>query len=172
MKNTGTTSNGELLKDAISTSACAALITRILPLPVLFHPHAHRAPPPSMAPLDPTVVSTLDSHLSSHNADDIDEDVLLESLDNDPAFDNLREQRLQQLHAELTRAKHLQSQEYGHYTEIKDEKALMDITTSTKWCVVHFFKPDFGKCGVMDSMLEVGGVHIGLSRVGDQKAQG
>lgn len=125
-----------------------------------------------MAPLDPTVASTLDSHFSSHNADDIDEDAILDSLDDDPALDNLREQRLQQLHAELTRAKHLQSQEYGHYTEIKDEKALMDITTSTKWCVVHFFKPDFGKCGVMDSMLEVGGVHIGLSRVGDQKAHG
>lgn len=110
-----------------------------------------------MAPLDPLVASTLDSHLSSRNADDLDEDALLESLDNDPSFDNFREQRLQQLHAEVRRAKQLQSQEHGNHTEIKDEKALMEITTTTKYCVVHFFKPDFGKCGVMDSLLEVGG---------------
>ena len=31
----------------------------------------------------------------------------------------------------------------------------MDLTTSVKWCVVHFFKPDFGRCGVMDGHLEV-----------------
>ena len=110
-----------------------------------------------MAQIDPIVASALDSHLSSKNADDIDEDALLESLDNDPSLDNFREQRLQKLHEELSRAKHLQSQEHGAHAEIKDEKALMDITTGTKYCVVHFFKPDFAKCGIMDSMLEVGG---------------
>jgi hypothetical protein len=38
---------------------------------------------------------------------------------------------------------------------VKDEKAVMDITTSSKLAVVHFFKPDFGRCGVMDGHLEV-----------------
>ena len=30
----------------------------------------------------------------------------------------------------------------------------MDLTTSTKLCVVHFFKPDFGRCSIMDAHLE------------------
>ena len=118
--------------------------------------HVYHAPLRSMAHIDPTVASTLDSQLSSGNVDEIDEDALLDSLDSDPSLDHLREQRLQQLHTELTRAKHLQSQEHGVHTEIKDEKAIMNITTSTKYCVVHFSKPDFARCGVMDSMLEVG----------------
>lgn len=115
------------------------------------------APPALMAhSIDPHVAYTLDSRLSN-KADDLDEDELFDSLDNDSTAENLREQRLQQLHEELTRAKHLQSRDYGAHTEIKDEKALMDITTNTRCCVVHFFKPDFAKCGMMDSMLEVGG---------------
>jgi hypothetical protein len=43
----------------------------------------------------------------------------------------------------------------GQYTEVKDEKGVMDITTSTKLVVVHFFKSDFGRCGVMDRHIEV-----------------
>lgn len=107
-----------------------------------------------MAPLDPTVARVLDTHTST---DDIDEDALLDSLENDSDLGAFREQRLQQLHAEYSRAKNLRNQEHGTYTEIKDEKALMETTASTKWCVVHFFKPDFGRCGIMDGKLEVGG---------------
>ena len=107
-----------------------------------------------MAPLDPTVARVLDTQPTT---EDIDEDALLDSLEDDSTLDAFREQRLQQLHSELSRAKHLKNQEHGTYTEIKDEKALMEITTSTKWCVVHFFKPDFARCGIMDGKIEVGG---------------
>ena len=106
----------------------------------------------SMAPLDPTVAKALDTHPVS---EDIDEDALLDSLENDSTLNTFREQRMQQLHSEITRAKYLRGQEHGTYTEIRDEKALMDITTTTKWCVVHFFKPDFGRCGIMDEKIEV-----------------
>lgn len=112
-----------------------------------------------MAPLDPTVANVLDSHPSATTeVDDIDEDALLDSLENDSTLTAFRDQRLQQLHSEVTRAKQLRSQEHGTYTELKDEKALMEITTSTKWCVVHFLKPDFGRCAIMDEKLEVRGV--------------
>lgn len=109
-----------------------------------------------MAQLDSKVASVLDK---SHNEDD--EDALLDSLENDPSLDGFREQRLQQLHSEFTRAKQMRSQEHGTYVEIKDEKALMDITTSTKLCVVHFFKPDFNRCRIMDEHLQVGLPAIG-----------
>ena len=105
-----------------------------------------------MPGLDSTVASLLDS---SHPTASDDEDALLDSLDNDPSLSHLREQRLQQLHSEFSRAKNMRKQEFGTYTTINEEKALMDLTTSVKWCVVHFFKPDFARCGVMDRHLEV-----------------
>ena len=107
-----------------------------------------------MAPLDPTVARVLDSN-PQPNSDD--EDELISSLedDADPTFTTLREQRLQQLHNEFARVKQFRNQEHGTYHEIKDEKMLMDITTETKLSVVHFFKPDFNKCRIMDGHLEV-----------------
>lgn len=121
-----------------------------------------------MPPLDPTVASILDtvpstSH-NNNNSHSDDEDALLDSLENDPSLSSFREQRLQQLHSEFSRAKQMRSQSHGTYIEMTDEKAMMELTTSTKLCVVHFFKPDFGRCGVMDGHLEVsewgsGGYH-------------
>ncbi|KAF2810934.1 thioredoxin-like protein [Mytilinidion resinicola] len=101
--------------------------------------------------LDPTVAHLVDTAAADP---DSDEDALIASLEADEAVDAFRERRLQQLHEEFNRAKQLRSSEHGTYTEIKDEKTLMDITTSTKYCVVHFFKPDFGRCAVMDGHLE------------------
>lgn len=104
-----------------------------------------------MTSIDPAVASIIDTHPAK---DELDEDHLLESLENDPTLDSFREQRLQQLHEEFTRAKHLRNQEHGQYTEIKDEKALMDtVNTGAELCVVHFFRPDFHRCGVMDGHL-------------------
>ena len=86
-----------------------------------------------------------------------DEDALLESLENDtendPSLAHLREARIQQLSSELKKSKQLRSQGFGSYDQIKDEKSLMDITTSTKYCVVHFYKPDFNRCRIMDGHL-------------------
>lgn len=105
-----------------------------------------------MAELDPKVAAVVDNATKD---DDSDEDALIAALEEDSELDAFREQRLQQLHAEFDRARHLRESGHGTYVEIKDEKALMDITTSTKLCVVHFFKPDFNRCRIMDSHLEV-----------------
>lgn len=104
-----------------------------------------------MASLDPKVASLVDR---AAREDDSDEDALIASLEDDDELDAFREQRLQQLHQEYDKARRLKENEHGRYTEIKDEKALMDITTSTKLCVVHFFKPDFNRCRIMDTHLE------------------
>ena len=87
-----------------------------------------------------------------------DESDLLDALDsdNDPTLVPYRAQRLQQLSEELSRAKDLRKQGHGTYTEILDEGKLMETITGTKWCVVHFFKPDFARCGIMNGHLEVG----------------
>ncbi|KAM3071903.1 hypothetical protein ACMFMG_008370 [Clarireedia jacksonii] len=97
--------------------------------------------------LDPHVASVLDQAGSD------DEDALIASLEDSPAIDAFREQRIQQLHAEFTRAKAQKTQGFGNYTEIKEEKALMDLTTEVKCALVHFSKDDFNRCGIMDTHL-------------------
>ncbi|OCL09645.1 thioredoxin-like protein [Glonium stellatum] len=104
-----------------------------------------------MAELDPKVARIVDR---PGHGDDSDEDALIAELEDDSELDAFREQRLQQLHAEFSRAKEMRATEHGTYAEIKDEKTLMDITTSTKLCVVHFFKSDFNRCRIMDGRLE------------------
>lgn len=108
-----------------------------------------------MASIDPSVARVLDSR--RHDPDDDDEDSLIAELEeeDDGAFSALREKRLEQLHAEVSRAKLMKETSHGTYQEIKDEKVLMDITTSTKLCVVHFMKPDFNRCRIMDDKLRV-----------------
>ncbi|KAF2790065.1 thioredoxin-like protein [Melanomma pulvis-pyrius CBS 109.77] len=104
-----------------------------------------------MPELDPKVAAIVDS---ATRDDDSDEDALIAALEDDEELDAFREQRLQQLHAEFDNARRLRANQHGTYVEIKDEKGLMDITTSTKLCVVHFFKPDFNRCRIMDNHLE------------------
>ena len=101
-----------------------------------------------MSNLDPHVASVLDA---SHSDD---EDALIASLEDSPALDAFREQRILQLHAELSRAKGQRNQGFGNYTEIEEEKALMELTTEVRYAVVHFAKDDFARCGVMDQHLE------------------
>lgn len=105
-----------------------------------------------MAELDPKVAAVLDR---ASKDDESDEDALIAALEDDSELDAFREQRLQQLHAEFDKARQLRANHHGSYVEIKDEKALMDVTTNTKLCVVHFFKPDFNRCRIMDTHLEV-----------------
>lgn len=108
-----------------------------------------------MASIDPAVSAVLDRNRAA-GAEEEDEDELIALLEeDDSSMAAFREQRLQQLHGEFSRAKDMRNSEHGTYTEVKDEKKLMDITTSTKLCVVHFMKPDFTRCRVMDQKLEV-----------------
>ena len=107
-----------------------------------------------MVTIDAKVASVLDNKV----IDSDDEDALIAKLeedDDDPTFSALREKRLQQLHGEMQRAKLLKESEHGTYKEIKDEKQVLDITTSTKFCVLHFQKPDFNACRQMDEKLRV-----------------
>jgi len=45
--------------------------------------------------------------------------------------------------------------DHGSYKNIIDEKEVMDITTKTKHCVVHFYHSDFRRCMIVDRHLEV-----------------
>lgn len=89
--------------------------------------------------------------------DSADEDELFSSLEDDPAtLAHLRESRLQALHTEFTRAKLATDHNFGSVTTSTTDQAILDITTSSTYprTVLHFFKPDFHRCGIMDRHLE------------------
>jgi hypothetical protein len=102
-------------------------------------------------------MAKIDSHVAAvlYAAQSDDEDALIAELEDSAVFDTFREQRIQQLHIELSRAKSQKKDGYGSYTEVKEEQSLMDLTTSCKYVVVHFAKDDFVRCGVMDKHLQV-----------------
>lgn len=106
-----------------------------------------------MSSLDPQVAAILD-RAPNRDQDSDDEDALISALEeDDSSLSAFREQRLQQLHSELSRAKEMRNTGAGTYTEIKDEKEVMTITTASKYCIVHFMKPDFSRCRTMDQRL-------------------
>jgi hypothetical protein len=111
-----------------------------------------------MTTIDARVAEVLDNKRPGHEGDDDDdEDALIAELedDDDATFSAMREKRLEQLHAEVARAKLMRETSHGTYLEIKDEEQLMAITTSTKLCVIHFMKPDFNRCAIMDDRMRV-----------------
>ncbi|KAL4890414.1 thioredoxin-like protein [Aspergillus ambiguus] len=97
----------------------------------------------------------------SPTPDEEDVDALLESLENedDSAY---RAQRLEQLNAEFAAAKTNRTEATrvvedggsgGAYPTLSSDQALLDVTTETKRCVVHFAHPDFARCATMDEHL-------------------
>ncbi|KAL5365479.1 putative NTP binding protein [Aspergillus floccosus] len=104
-----------------------------------------------------------------HSARDLDHDhdheedvdALLASLENedDSAY---RAQRLEQLNAEFASAKHTRPDggaatrtiQDSAYPTLNSDQALLDLTTETKRCVVHFAHPDFARCATMDEHMQ------------------
>lgn len=44
---------------------------------------------------------------------------------------------------------------HGSYEDIKSEKDVLQITTGTSHCLVHFYHKEFRRCNIMDKHLEV-----------------
>lgn len=47
----------------------------------------------------------------------------------------------------------MKSRNHGIYDIITSEKEVLKITTSTKFCVVHFYHKEFRRCEIMDKHL-------------------
>ncbi|KAG0049453.1 hypothetical protein BGZ83_005749 [Gryganskiella cystojenkinii] len=86
---------------------------------------------------------------------DMDDDELFEELENDDyGMANFREQRIEELKEEVAKRKLVMESDHGSYKDITDEKEIMDITTKTKHCVIHFYHADFRRCMIVDKHLE------------------
>ncbi|KAJ1923172.1 hypothetical protein IWQ60_006051 [Tieghemiomyces parasiticus] len=86
---------------------------------------------------------------------DLEEDALFEELENDSGVAAYREQRLDALKQQMAELQHMRSNDHGQYTEIFEEKAALDLMTSTDLCVLHFYHPDFRRCLIMDKHLQL-----------------
>ncbi|KAF9088227.1 hypothetical protein BGX29_010995 [Mortierella sp. GBA35] len=102
------------------------------------------------------VDDTLDLHEGEGGGEsDLDDDELFEELENDDyGMASFREQRIEELKEEVAKRKMMMESESGTYKDITDEKEVMDITTKTKHCVIHFYHGDFRRCMIVDKHLE------------------
>lgn len=104
--------------------------------------------PPDLAPRDP------------------DDEALFAALENEDDS-SYRDQRIQQLNAEFAAQKTNRDPSSTTtilhkdiYPTLSSDQSVLDFTTSTARCLVHFAHPDFNRCKVMDSALEkLAGVH-------------
>ncbi|TPX62721.1 hypothetical protein SpCBS45565_g06955 [Spizellomyces sp. 'palustris'] len=86
---------------------------------------------------------------------DSDNDSLFAELerDDDEFLASHRELRMEELKREMTKVQEMQNSSHGTYETVSTEKAVLNITTTTKHCVVHFAHKDFRRCQMMDTHL-------------------
>ncbi|KAI9488934.1 thioredoxin-like protein [Zychaea mexicana] len=97
--------------------------------------------------------------MSNRNQDlsDIEDDeALFEELEKEEENEiaSLRERRIKEIQQEFERRQTMGENSHGEFTEITNEKEFMNITTSSKYVVGHFFHDDFRRCKIMDTHLE------------------
>jgi thiol-disulfide isomerase/thioredoxin len=90
---------------------------------------------------------------NNHEQDVDSDDEWLDQLENDPALEALREQRLQQMRQEHLQK--LQHKGHGEYRTIAQDDFLPECTGSSEWVVVHFFQDEFERCKIMDHHLQL-----------------
>ncbi|OBZ89008.1 Thioredoxin domain-containing protein plp1 [Choanephora cucurbitarum] len=85
-----------------------------------------------------------------------DDDALFAELENeeDTEVSAIRERRIQEIQNEINRRHAHAENNHGSYTDITKEKEFMNITTSEKYVVGHFYHRDFRRCKIMDTHLE------------------
>ncbi|KAF9165593.1 hypothetical protein DFQ26_009725 [Actinomortierella ambigua] len=96
-----------------------------------------------------------DETIDNDHAKELDDDELFEELENDDfGLASLREQRMEELKEEIERRTMMVENDHDQYKEVTVEKELMETTTKTKCCVIHFYHSDFRRCMIVDRHLE------------------
>lgn len=101
--------------------------------------------------------------------DHSDDEALFAALENEDD-DSYRTQRIQQLNAELAAQKNNRSANPSDtatlvardsiYPTLTNDQGVLNFTTETTRCIVHFAHDDFARCAMMDSQLkELAGRH-------------
>ncbi|KAI0215531.1 Thioredoxin domain-containing protein plp1 [Lamellibrachia satsuma] len=84
------------------------------------------------------------------------EEKLLEELENEdldiPA--HIREARFEELRKQAAQFEGMKDRHHGLYSDLKEEKEFLELTTTEERCVVHFYHVDFRRCVIMDKHLK------------------
>jgi len=62
---------------------------------------------------------------------------------------------MEQLKQEMTKLQEMRQNDHGSYVEIATEKEVLNISTNTKLCVVHFFHKEFRRCQIIDKHIKI-----------------
>ncbi|KAL4787781.1 thioredoxin-like protein [Aspergillus varians] len=86
-----------------------------------------------------------------------DDDDLFKALEEEDDT-SYRAQRIEQLNAEFATSQKSSNQrttlvEDSLYPTLKSDQTLLDFTTQTQRCVIHFAHPDFARCATMDEHI-------------------
>jgi len=86
-----------------------------------------------------------------------DDTELLDELENenDPVFQRIREERLQEMKKKMTEMERMKGNAYGIYSELEREKDFLAQTTSIKNIVCHFYHKEFSRCRIVDKHLAI-----------------
>ncbi|KAL2823980.1 thioredoxin-like protein [Aspergillus cavernicola] len=87
-----------------------------------------------------------------------DDDALFRTLEEEDDNTTYRDHRIEQLNAEFASGSAGRQQtttvvEDSIYPTLKNDQALLDFTTQTYDCVIHFAHADFARCGTMDERI-------------------
>jgi len=67
----------------------------------------------------------------------------------------MREEKLEALKAEMTKAKNMREADHGKLTEITDEKQVIKASANEDRCIIHFYHRNFMRCDLMNKHLEI-----------------
>jgi hypothetical protein len=82
-------------------------------------------------------------------------DDLLKELENEDVPSHIREARLNEMALKsLENQFKRDNQQMSIYGEISEDQFLK-LTTNNKKCIVHFFHPDFRRCDIVNTHLQV-----------------
>ncbi|WBW75045.1 queuine tRNA-ribosyltransferase accessory subunit Qtrtd1/Qtr2 [Schizosaccharomyces osmophilus] len=104
---------------------------------------------------DTTVGNFADTYAAisdDQSGSELEENLFAELDDIDDS--TYRESRMQSLKEEFQRVSTAKEKGHMQYLTVENEREVMDITTSSKRVVIHFFHPDFRRCKIMDAHLE------------------
>ena len=96
---------------------------------------------------------------TSDNENDSDIEELIAEIDNDDDIQTrYRENRIQELNdhfKEIDNSAKEKGSSAGNIFFLDDEKSVMDKVAKSRTAVVHFYQPEFQRCIIMNSKLEV-----------------
>lgn len=94
------------------------------------------------------------AQLAGDQDDENDADSEFDDLLDDPALDELRDQRIEEMKQANMKKMEDIARGHGQYRTISQDEFLPECTGSSEYVAVHFFHKDFQRCHIMDKHLK------------------